>query len=58
MNCVEDNILDIYIDIEDRNDCVNLGGEWVNKDSNFDNVANSMITLFEMATTEGWIDVM
>mmetsp|Transcript_11321 Transcript_11321/g.26831 ORF Transcript_11321/g.26831 Transcript_11321/m.26831 type:complete len:1216 (+) Transcript_11321:1-3648(+) len=32
--------------------------EWVNKDANFDNVLNSLITLFEMATLEMWPDIM
>lgn len=27
-------------------------------DSNFDNVGESIITLFNVMTTEGWIDVM
>ena len=26
--------------------CLNYGGEWVNKDSNFDNAIVSMITMF------------
>ena len=27
-------------------DCINLGGEWVNADQNFDNVLEAMSTLF------------
>ena len=30
----------------------------MNKDSNFDNVGNAMLTLFQLMTTEGWQDVM
>lgn len=37
---------------------MDYGGEWVNTDDNFDNVFDSMITLFNIMTTEGWIDVM
>jgi len=28
--------------------------EWYNEDFNFDNVANGMLTLFTVATFEGW----
>lgn len=31
---------------------------WGNSLNNFDNLPNSMLTLFEMATTEGWMDIM
>jgi len=44
--------------VTDKFDCIDYGGEWVNNLSNFDNVKNSMITLFNIMTTEGWIDVM
>jgi hypothetical protein len=37
---------------------VDNGGDWVNSDSNFDNSITSMLTLFKMCTTEGWIDIM
>ena len=55
-----------YCDIDDsllsfvntRRDWINFGGIWVNKDSNFDNVGNAMLTLFQLMTTEGWQDVM
>jgi len=39
-------------------ECLDYGGEWIQIPSNFDNVGNSMITLFTAATTEGWVDVM
>ena len=31
---------------------------WMNKASNFDNIGNSILTLFEMATLENWAEVM
>mmetsp|Transcript_58370 Transcript_58370/g.186060 ORF Transcript_58370/g.186060 Transcript_58370/m.186060 type:complete len:1610 (+) Transcript_58370:485-5314(+) len=31
---------------------------WINKKSNFDNIGSSLLTLFEMATLEMWLDVM
>jgi hypothetical protein len=49
---------DIVPLIIDKFDCLDFGGEWVNVDYNFDNVMNSMITLFNVMTTEGWIEVM
>ena len=38
--------------------CDHATGVCQNKYENFDNVLNSMITLFAMMTTEGWADVM
>lgn len=43
--------------VDTMEDCLRLGGEWVNKDSNFDTPVSAMITLFQMTTTEGWVDV-
>lgn len=37
-------------------DCINYGGEWSNRDYNFDNIGNSMITLFGIMSSEGWND--
>jgi hypothetical protein len=39
-------------------DCTLAGGVWTTYRSNFDNIVNSMMTLIEMATTEGWAEVM
>ena len=44
--------------VKTKFECLDYGGEWINTDSNFDNVGQSMITLFNVMTTEGWIDVM
>lgn len=44
--------------VDTKADCISMGGEWVNKDSNFDNTPQAMNTLFQMTTTEGWVDVM
>jgi hypothetical protein len=58
-NCVMDNIPETMMDlVDDRWFCTNLGGEWVNKDAHFDNIQSSILTLFEMSSTEGWIDIM
>ncbi|CAK91591.1 unnamed protein product (macronuclear) [Paramecium tetraurelia] len=50
-----------YCDISEVNDkleCFDQGGSWQNKNFNFDNVLNAMITLFVISTTEGWINLM
>ena len=39
-------------------DCIRLGGEWVNPKETFDNSLLGFRTLFEMMSTEGWIDIM
>ena len=44
--------------ISNKWECIDYGGVWVNQDANFDNVFNSMLTLFKMSTTEGWVGTM
>lgn len=44
--------------ITDKPSCLANGGEWLTVNENFDNVPVGMMTLIEMMTTEGWIDVM
>lgn len=45
--------------IDDAATCVEQGGKWVQALSqNFDNILTAMLTLFEISTTEGWVDVM
>ena len=41
-----------------RQNCSDFGGEWRNEYPNFDNFGNSIIALFHLATTEGWVDLM
>merc|ERR1719265_2707955 len=39
--------------------CVEQGGFWLpSLSQSFDNILSSMLTLFEISTTEGWVDVM
>jgi hypothetical protein len=39
--------------------CIENGGRWIWKISqHFDSVGTAMLTLFEISTTEGWVDVM
>ena len=44
--------------IIDMATCLAAGGDWVNRDENFDNVIYGTRTLIELMTTEGWVDVM
>lgn len=44
--------------VSTKHDCIDKGGVWMNFDSNFDNIFIASTTLFEMSTTEGWVDVM
>ncbi|KRX07619.1 hypothetical protein PPERSA_11168 [Pseudocohnilembus persalinus] len=48
---LQDNILT-------KQDCFDYGGDWINNDYNFDSITNSMISLFVISTTEGWVDMM
>jgi len=45
--------------IKDAAACSEQGGQWVQRLSqNFDNVGSAFLTLFEIMSTEGWVDVM
>ena len=39
-------------------DCFDYGGDWINRDVNFDNIINSLSALFQISTTEGWMEIM
>jgi hypothetical protein len=39
-------------------DCLNTGGEWLDRDQNFNNFPNAVQTIFMMMTTSGWMYVM
>ena len=53
---IEDS--EVLAKIFTKEDCLQQGGDWANINENFDNVAIGVRTLFEMMSTEGWIDVM
>jgi len=38
--------------------CERNGGEWLKFDSNFDDIGQAMMTLFIIASLEGWPDIM
>jgi Ion transport protein len=39
-------------------DCLNFGGEWDARKYKFDNIVESMMTLFQMSTLSDWLNVM
>jgi hypothetical protein len=39
-------------------DCLRAGGEWLKKRNTFDNVLYAALSLFQISTTEGWVDMM
>ena len=56
--CHTDNIQLKNAQLKTKWECFDYGGEWVNKDANFDDVFRGLLTMFEIITTEGWIDIM
>ena len=44
--------------VTNKYDCINYGGTWNNRFINFDNIGNSILTLFIMSTNEGWVEIM
>jgi|TARA_B110001450_G_C17589792_1_gene468476 voltage-dependent calcium channel T type alpha-1G len=54
-HCVGDFSMD---DIVTKQDCLDKGGFWRNMNAHFDDVLSAMLNLFQMTTTEGWVDVM
>ena len=38
--------------------CNTAGGSWLTYDSNYDDIGQAMMTLFIVATLEGWPDIM
>lgn len=49
---------DLLAKVDNINDCLKFGGSWDTPDATFDNTLVATRTLFEMMSTEGWIDVM
>lgn len=46
------------INIIKREDCFDYGGDWINKDFNFDNFFKGVEIMFVIANTEGWLPLM
>lgn len=41
-----------------KDDCLKYGGRWFLPERNFDNILSSLAVLFEIITTEGWMELM
>ncbi|CAK9081141.1 Sodium channel protein 60E (Drosophila ion channel 60) (Drosophila sodium channel 1) (Protein smell-impaired 60E) (Sodium channel 2) (DmNav2) [Durusdinium trenchii] len=55
--CTLDPLGDLRPDIVTRKDCLKAGGEWINSQSHFDRVTDSLVALMHIGSGEGWIDV-
>ena len=55
-NCVNVDLYSYFVN--NKQDCFDLGGDWVNYFLNFDNILISMVSLFVLLTTEGWVGLM
>jgi len=55
MDHIEEEFQELIVD---RSSCFDYGGDWLRGDSNFDNIGEAMSTMFKVATTEGWLDIM
>jgi hypothetical protein len=44
--------------INNKWDCINFGGEWMQRDFNFDDFWSSFLTLVSIQTLESWVPIM
>lgn len=44
--------------VANKTECSRLRYRWINANINFDNVINGLIALFQVATFEGWMEIM
>jgi len=56
--CTFGNAPDMTDQVLTKFDCFNLGGVWINKIANFDNILIAMSSLFQMSTIVSWSAVM
>lgn len=52
-SCNRDSVVE-DADIVHKWDCLNEGGEWLDKFYNFNHVLNGMLNLFIISATVGW----
>jgi hypothetical protein len=45
-------------EIEEKTECMDYGGSWVNGRVNFDNILESSLMLFLSSTTESWLPLL
>ncbi len=57
--CVfENQTLIPYSLVKNKFECLSKNYTWINSKINFDNVLNSYLALFQVATFKGWTDIM
>lgn len=57
--CVDDSGRRLPVEtVPNHNICIDFNYSWINKDINFDNVGNAYLALFQVATFEGWTEIM
>ena len=42
----------------DKYDCYDYGGDWINSDIRFDNIYDSVFSMYQIGTGKGWVAVM
>ncbi|KAK5598634.1 hypothetical protein CRENBAI_006774 [Crenichthys baileyi] len=52
--CVGENVTTIV----NKSDCLSANYEWVQKEYNFDNLIQAMISMFVMYSKDGWVNLM
>ena len=60
-HCLYPEEIEDFIDksqVITRLHCLNFGGVWHHQAINFDSIGNSVLALFTMSTTEGWVAFM
>ncbi|KAK7492680.1 hypothetical protein BaRGS_00016159, partial [Batillaria attramentaria] len=57
VNATSGEILD-YTVVPNKTYCISLGERWQNSKINFDNAGAGFLALFQVATFEGWMEVM
>lgn len=49
---------EIHLQIHHKSDCFDFGGDWILSEMHFDNIFSALATLYQVATSEGWIGEM
>lgn len=44
--------------VNDKWECMDIGGSWINLRLGYDNIFDSALTLFITATTEAWLGLL
>ena len=54
-----DGLMEEFLEkVWNKEDCLDFGGDWINRDFNFDNIFNALETMFLVSNAEGWTPLM